>query len=98
MDFKDKIVVVTGGAAGIGKTICEEFRKAGATVCIIDKEENDYFVGDIADEIILKSFANKVIADNGKVDCLINNAMLSRGGIQNCSYEDFNLINIQQGE
>ncbi|WP_425808169.1 SDR family oxidoreductase [Desulfitobacterium sp. Sab5] len=92
MDFKDKIVVVTGGAAGIGKTICEEFRKAGATVCIIDKEENDYFVGDIADEITLKSFANKVIADNGKVDCIINNAMLSRGGIQNCSYEDFNYV------
>jgi hypothetical protein len=29
MEFKDKIVVVTGGAAGIGKTIVNEFLKAG---------------------------------------------------------------------
>lgn len=91
-DFKDKIVVVTGGAAGIGKTISEEFRKSGARVCVIDKDENDYFVGDIADENTLKNFADKVIADYGKVDCLINNAMLSRGGILNCSYEDFNYV------
>lgn len=48
--FKDKIVVVTGGANGIGKCITEEFRKAGATVCVIDKAPGDHFVGDIADK------------------------------------------------
>ena len=32
-DFKDKVVVVTGGAQGIGKCICEEFEKQGAKVC-----------------------------------------------------------------
>ena len=36
-DFKDKVVVVTGGAQGIGRCIFEEFRKAGAQVCVIDK-------------------------------------------------------------
>lgn len=92
MEFRDKIVVVTGGAAGIGKIISEEFKKAGAKVCVIDKDENNYFVGDIADENTLKKFTQKVVADNGKVDCLINNAMLSRGGILNCSYEDFNYV------
>lgn len=89
MEFKDRIVVVTGGAAGIGKTICDEFRKEGAKVCIIDKDENDYYVGDIADEHTLRAFADKVITEHGRVDCLINNAMLSRGGIQDCSYDDF---------
>lgn len=39
MDFKDKIVIVTGGAQGIGKCIVDEFRKEGATVCVIDKQE-----------------------------------------------------------
>ena len=34
--FRNKVVVVTGGAGGIGKCIVEEFRKQGATVCVID--------------------------------------------------------------
>jgi len=92
MDFLNKVVVVTGGANGIGKTICDQFKKHGAKVCVIDKEENDYFIGDIADENILKRFAEKVITDYGKVDCLINNAMLNKGGLLNCSYDDFNYI------
>ena len=49
MDFKDKIVIVTGGAQGIGRCIAEEFQKAGATVCVIDKQQGNHFVGDLAD-------------------------------------------------
>ena len=36
MNLKDKIVVITGGAQGIGRCIAEEFEKLGATVCVID--------------------------------------------------------------
>ena len=37
--FKDKVVVVTGGAKGIGRCIAEEFSKEGAQVYVIDKNE-----------------------------------------------------------
>ena len=88
-DFKDKIVVVTGGARGIGRCICEQFEKAGAKVCVIDILENDYFVGDLAKKDTLELFAKKVIADYGHVDYLVNNAAPKFCGISNGSYEDF---------
>jgi NAD(P)-dependent dehydrogenase (short-subunit alcohol dehydrogenase family) len=88
-DFRDKIAVVTGGARGIGRCIADKFRETGATVCIIDIFDNDYFVGDIADKSILESFANKVIGDYGRVDYLINNAPPKTRGITDGSYEDF---------
>ena len=89
MDFQNKVVVVTGGVQGIGKCIREEFEKAGAKVCIIDLQENDYFRGDLADKATLERFAEKVIADCGRVDCLINNAAPRSVGINEGSYDDF---------
>ena len=87
--FKDKIVVVTGGAGGIGKCICEQFTNNGAKVCVIDLLDNDYFVGDLANKEILELFAEKVIAEYGHVDYLINNAAPKFCGITSGSYEDF---------
>ena len=88
-DFKNKIAVVTGGAQGIGQCICEEFEKAGAIVCIIDLQDNPYFVGNLADKETLEKFAAKVIADHGRIDYLINNAAPKMCGITDGSYEAF---------
>ncbi len=89
MNFKDKIAVVTGGAQGIGRCIAEEFLKAGAHVCVIDKQPGNHFVGDIADKQVLERFAREVIQKYGRVDYLINNALPLMKGIDECSYEEF---------
>ena len=88
-NFNNKIVVITGGARGIGRCIREQFEAAGATVCVIDVLDSDYFVGDLADKQALEAFAAKVIADHGHVDYLINNAAPKMCGLADGSYEDF---------
>ena len=87
--FKDKIVVVTGGAQGIGQCIAEEFRKFGAHVCIIDKQEGPHFVGDIAEKSVLEEFVQEVVGKYGRIDYLVNNALPLMKGIDECSYEEF---------
>ena len=89
MDFKDKIAVITGGAQGIGRCITEEFRKAGAHVCVIDKQQGDHFIGDLADKQVMEQFAKEVIDRHGHVDFLINNALPLMKGIDECTYDEF---------
>ena len=89
LEFKDKVVVVTGGARGIGRCIAEEFRKRGAMVEIIDQAPGEHYVGDIADKKVLEDFAGMVIGRYGRIDVLVNNALPVMKGIDECSYEDF---------
>ena len=87
--FQNKVVVITGGAGGIGKCIAEEFRKSGATVCVIDCAAGDHYVGDIGRKETLEDFARSVIEAHGHVDVLVNNAPPAFLGIDECSYEQF---------
>ena len=89
MQFKDKVVIVTGGAQGIGKCIADEFRKEGAHVCIIDKQEGEHFVGDLSNKYAIEEFCKFVIDKYGHVDYIINNALPLMKGIDECSYEEF---------
>ena len=87
--FQNKVAVITGGANGIGKCMAEEFKKAGAAVCVIDIAPGDHYVGDISKKEVLEAFAADVIAKYGHVDILINNALPIMRGIEQCSYEEF---------
>lgn len=95
-DFDGKVVVITGGAQGIGRCIAEEFAKEGANVCVIDIKERPldwtagmYYVGDISKQEVLETFVTEVIKQYSCVDVLVNNALPVMKGIDECSYEEF---------
>lgn len=89
MNFENKVVVITGGAHGIGLCAYEEFKKLGAHVCVIDKSAGNHFVGDIGNKEDLETFAKSVIDTYSHIDILINNAPPQMIGINDCSWEEF---------
>lgn len=90
MYFRDRVVIVTGGAQGIGMAITRMFAHAGAHVWIADcdveacgeieqamRAEGKYATAqicDVASEENIRSFMDTVLASENRIDCLINNA------------------------
>lgn len=101
-----RVCIVTGGANGIGRRITERLIEEGNFVAIIDTdlaageklaklyplEVFMFYHGDITDQKVMEQFIDELLKLHPTVDILINNACVSKGGLNSCSYEDFNYI------
>lgn len=101
--FQDKIVIVTGGASGIGKGLCEELCKYGAEVVIADinmEEAQSVAEGlrqsgartdavrlDVTIEEDVRKLVEETAAKKGRLDYIFNNAGIGIGG----EVQDMNL-------
>ncbi len=102
-DFKDKIVLITGGSRGIGKGIAEMFAGSGATVLVTYKNSIDehyfdskkirHYKCDVSDLKAVGETVDLIIKEFGKIDVLINNAGITKDGlIMRMSEEDWTTV------
>ncbi|MDZ4712902.1 MAG: 3-oxoacyl-[acyl-carrier-protein] reductase [bacterium] len=102
-NFKDKIILVTGGSRGIGKSIAESFADEGANVYVTYKNAIDescfdsknikHFKCDIADMKSVQEVVDNIIKDNGQIDVLVNNAGITKDGLlMRMSEDDWDIV------
>ncbi|MEW5989535.1 MAG: glucose 1-dehydrogenase [Chloroflexota bacterium] len=102
MRLQDKICLITGGAAGIGRATAAKFAAEGATVVIADLNEEAgrataaslapaaaFYRLNVADRQAVQSWVEAVVAKYGRLDVLVNNAGILRDG---------QLVKVKDGE
>lgn len=101
-----KVIVITGASRGIGKGISEYFLEKGHIVIgTFNKSLNevneikekyplfDPIKTDVTNEEEIKKTVSEIIKKYGQIDCLINNAGISKTGLlQDMGLEDYNEI------
>jgi 3-oxoacyl-[acyl-carrier protein] reductase len=102
MRLKDRVALITGGAAGIGKATAERFTEEGAIVVICDLNDDlgrqtaaglgtqaAYYQVNVADRQAAQIWVEEVAARFGRIDILVNNAGILRDG---------QLVKVKNGE
>jgi NAD(P)-dependent dehydrogenase (short-subunit alcohol dehydrogenase family) len=101
--LKDKIIIVTGGAKGIGEGIVEVLAREGAVPAIVGRNEDDnkealrkinsngfQVVAELTRPEECKNAVSKIIREFGRIEGLVNNAGVNDGvNLENGSYEAF---------
>lgn len=88
--LRDRVVIVTGGASGIGESMVEAFAHQGAKICFLDIQDDAaavladrlrasrngpvYHHCDLTDTLALQKSIERIVAEFGTVDVLVNNA------------------------
>ena len=94
LSMKDRVAVVTGGSKGIGIAVARRFAESGARVAILARGAQDLkaareqlakdgldvsdYVCDVSKAADISKAHEKIVADLGKIDVLVNNAGTSR--------------------
>ena len=105
MQMRDKVVVVTGGARGIGKAIAAAFAEKGAKIALIDLNPKDLdaaredfasrdipvhtYAGNVAKEDQVITALDAVVRDLGRLDVIVNNAGIIKDAL---------LVKVKDGE
>jgi len=91
MSLENKVCLITGGAAGIGKATAIRFAEQNAQVIICDVDQKagekvalqvkgDFYLVDVADRQAVQNFVDQIISKYDRIDVLVNNAGVLRDG------------------
>lgn len=102
MQLQDKVCLITGGAAGIGRATAETFAAQGATVILCDLDEDGgreaaaalgeghgFYRVNVADREAVQAWVKDVVEKHGRIDVLVNNAGITRDNL---------LVRVKEGE